>query len=256
MSKYTDIRYVLGQPRSGTSAFQRALCQASGLKGVYEPLRYELHWGTNKLEGRVFYPKGHRRTHPLFQKSPDESYILKDILGHNLLNEIDAVLTDDLVRRSAPVFLFRDPLLATNSLKKAGWYSVPYFVESYERGYQLFTRLAQKNLPVSCVTHDEIISDKGPDIINHIISAWGFTPKDHNAGWSDHYLNHVFYEDEQKREIENSGSHSSLIASQGLTRRFNKSAQLVLTKQEIALTENKLRPLYQNIQQRSLALKM
>jgi hypothetical protein len=256
MSKSVDIRYVFGQPRSGTSAFQRALCQVSGLKGVYEPLRYELHWGDKRLKGKVFYSKDHKDCHPLLKKNPDETFILKDILGHFLLNKIDQVFTDEIVKRSAPVFLFRDPIDATNSLKKVNWYPVPYFVESYERGYMLYDRLKKKGLPVSTLTHDELTSDKSQDILNYIVSSWGFSPKNNTASWSDSYFNHVFYEKEQKQEITNSGSHGSLISSKGLSNNFNNKANLLLTKEEVALVERKLRPLYKDIKSQSITLKI
>lgn len=255
MKKYPEIRYIIGPPRSGTSAFQRALCQISGQPGIYEPIRYEQLWGGG-FKGRIFKTATNRTCHPLLAQAPHKPHILKDIMGYNFLEEAASGFSNSIIKRSQPVFIFRDPMAATNSLKKAGWYSAAYFIESYERGYHFWKNMHDKGLPVSIITQEEATSAQGPQILQTICQSWGLGHNIDPAQWSDNYFDLVHYEPEQKAEISKSGSHGSLINSKGLSGEFNKKSGLILTKKEQKLVTDRLQPLYDDICKHSLALSL
>lgn len=244
---YHPLRYMFGPARNGTSHVQRSLCQAFGVRGIYEPMRYDMRWGGDQFgkDGASRPPVRQAFLHAA--QGQGQIVIAKDVINIHLNDDrVVTLLNGSFLDRPKPLFVFRDPISAANSIKKRGWYPTEAFIENYELAFNTYRRARDAGIDTLAVTHEQFIDDH--EVMVHKIGRfWGAPVVAHDPVWQDDYFATVHYEAEQQAEVTKSGAHEALLTLNDFEEQDMIDKSFVLDAREKELVAQKIGPLYREI---------
>jgi hypothetical protein len=245
LTNLPQIRYILGPQRSGTSLLQRALSTSANHLGIFEPLRAEIAFD-KKLTYSVFKQTTDPECHTLMKEFPDKIFILKDALGRTIRRELgDEIFpSPNDIKRSAPLFVFRNPLDTFRSVQRQGWYSHDAFISLQEQAFTTFNKLKELYNNVSVITYEKLVSDP-ENYLRQICSKWNIKFENTMIEWNKKYLDAVKYHPEGKKELLQTNFQSSLMTATSF-----KPKKVTLPVPENSLEEkiyNTLNPRYKSI---------
>lgn len=244
---YRPLRYMFGPARNGTSHVQRSLCQSFGVRGIYEPMRYYMRWGGDKFAKDSNARPPVRQAFLHAARGRRKIVIAKDVINIHLNDDrVMTLLNGSYMDQPKPLFVFRDPLSAANSIKKRGWYPTEAFIRNYELAFNTYRRARDAGMDVLAVTHEQFIDDHY-NMVEKIGRFWGAAVVAHDPVWQDDYFATVHYEVEQQQEVTKSGAHEALMTLNDFEKQDMIDKRFVLDAREQDLLVKKIGPLYREI---------
>jgi hypothetical protein len=249
------VRAIFGPPRSGTSFLQRMLCQNSNAFGIYEPARTQLLYEKQSVpDYRPFFKSlSESECHPALKNKPNKTIVLKEALGNALSSfEVDDFFPSiDSLKKSRPVFIFREPISTFESIKRKKWYDIDTFVGIYKKCYKSYLKVKSIHKKTICLTYEELVK-KPENTLEKICKDWGLKYEDTMVptnGWKTDYFKTIHYHHELQSDIETAGIHNSLLETEGISKDQNASDQnaSLLSLQEKSLLETELTPIYEDV---------
>ena len=199
-----EIRLLVAPNRSSTTAFMQAISQNPKVHALYQPVK------TGIREMGVPDYSLFDGTHKVFKEHPDKVIFAKETFGAIGNKEVFESLRlctylvfpdAKSVRRSRPIFLFREPIANWNGCKQVGnCTTLGLFCRAYTSAYNSFVSALAMSDRVTCLTRQTLLAN--PEyIMGQICDRWDIPFSSSMVSWQNSLLeNENFSATEQERK--------------------------------------------------------
>lgn len=232
----SDLRMLVSPCRSGSSPLLQALSQSPDLRCLYQNIKSAMR-ETGKPDYDIFYKDfGDGRV-----------TIDKETIGHRNQQECELVVfpSDDAIRATRPVFLFRDPVEVWNAWFRAGWGDIDLFNIAFQNVIDTYHLARSVTDRVQVVFYDQFEDGTKEAMLRKICEHWSIVYKQAMVEWQSVFGRNSSVEyGRHTQEYIDEGRHDALVKSRTLEVKRNP---IVIPADEIARINRIFREQYDRV---------
>lgn len=226
-----NLRLIVSLCKGGSTALIHSLAHAPGVTCYLQTVK-----SGQRMHGAPDYG--------IYYEAHDGIVLSKETIGHSTTADctLQVFPSDEAIRLTAPVFLFRDPVDTWAAWARAGWGSLDYFKLAYGHALDLFDRARAITPGAAAVQYESFGADCGA-AFRRLCGLLGIEFRDEMIHWRYRFPDEspVRWRNDVQRDFDRGDSDTARSASGFVYR----STPHDLAGSEVAEIERLLRPRYE-----------
>ena len=167
MALARNLRVIVALCKGGSTALIHSLAHAAGVTCYLQTVK-----SGQRMHGLPDYS--------VYSARHDGVVLSKETIGHSTPEDCGLAVfpSDEAIRATSPVFLFRDPVDTRAAWARAGWGSPAFFLQAYGHALDLYER-ARRLAPATRAVRYEAFGEDAEAAFRHLCDLLGiaFTPE-------------------------------------------------------------------------------
>jgi hypothetical protein len=209
MEPVRNLRVIVALCKGGSTALIHSLAHAPGVTCYLQTVK-----SGQRVHGRPDYG--------VYYRVHEGVVLSKETIGHSTVADctLRVFPSDDAIRATSPVFLFRDPVDTRAAWARAGWGSLEYFKLAYGHALDLFDR-ARSLAPATAAIRYETFGQDTAGAFRRLCGLLGIAFCDEIIHWRYRFPDEspVIWRDDVQGDFDRGQSDSARAASGFVYRR-------------------------------------
>jgi hypothetical protein len=203
MELVRNLRVIVALCKGGSTALIHSLAHAPGVTCYLQTVK-----SGQRVHGRPDYG--------VYYQAHEGVVLSKETIGHSTVADctLQVFPSDEAIRATAPVFLFRDPVDTRAAWARAGWGSLEYFKLAYGHALDLFDR-ARRLTPAAAAIYYEAFGQDTVGAFRRLCGLLGIAFCDEMIHWRCRFPDEspVIWREDVQGDFDRGQSDSARAAS-------------------------------------------
>lgn len=198
-----NLRVIVALCKGGSTALIHSLAHAPGVTCYLQTVK-----SGQRVHGAPDYS--------VYYRAHEGVVLSKETIGHSTMADctLQVFPSDEAIRATAPVFLFRDPVDTRAAWARAGWGSLEFFKLAYGHALDLYDR-ARRLAPAAAAIHYEEFGRDAEAAFRRLCGLLGIDYCDEMLHWRYRFPDEspVIWREDVQRDFDRGQSDSARRAA-------------------------------------------